>query len=150
MAFNIKSTLKRLQSLSAALGGIKNVLIGEPKQPPPDLSTAIWMNNSRIVAIMAGGDTGEGHMVTGRFYKDMLGEPTEGIELGLADAAARLAEDWLGDYDLGGTIRCIDAGGIYGQGVTTTWGYVDVSGKMHRVVDIDIPMIVDASAVLVQ
>jgi hypothetical protein len=59
-----------------------------------------------------------------------------------------IQSDLIGDYDLGETIRNIDIAGIYGAGMGATWGYVDLGGKMYRIVDISLPLIVDDSATM--
>ncbi len=76
----------------------------------------------------------------------MLNEPEDQIEYQLAEALSEISSDLIGEYDLGATIRNIDVGGIYGQSLTSEWGYLDVGGVMFRVVDITVPLIVDDSA----
>jgi hypothetical protein len=97
---------------------------------------------------MADGATLEVHVVTLRIYRDMLEDSVEVAEVELADAVSYVAEDILGEFDLGATIRHVDAAGIYGQGVTYTWGYVSIGDKMYRSVDIQLPCVVDGSVTM--
>lgn len=150
MAFKVKSTLEAIQSYAMASGYFgSSVTVGEPKQPVAEtsLSAAIFMS-SVAVASLTLTKTIELHVTTIRIYRDMLAEPTANIEFELAEAVGDISSDLLGDYDLGETIRNIDVGGQYGSAMNTTWGYVDLSGKMYRIADISLPLIVDDSATL--
>ena len=150
MAFKIKSTLQAVESYLLASGYFgSNVAVGEPKQPVAgaELSAAIFMG-STTVAETTLTKIIEQHMVTIRIYRDMLAEPTESIEFELGEVSSDIQSDLIGDYDLGETIRNIDIAGIYGAGMGATWGYVDLGGKMYRIVDISLPLIVDDSATM--
>lgn len=149
MAFNIKATLDAVASFIAKSGYCRGgVLVGEPKAPPAqngDFAAALFM--SRVgVAELTLQTTIEIHVVTLRIYRNMVAEPKDQIETGLADVVSRLTADLLGDADLGATVRNIDAGGQYGTALGCEWGYVDVSGTIYRVADITLPLIVDDSA----
>ena len=67
-------------------------------------------------------------------------EETERV---LAEALNGIMTKLLTDFDVGANIRNIDAAGENGQAMTATWGYVDVSGTMFRIVDLLIPLVVD-------
>ena len=150
MPFNIKATLEAVQNHLLKGAYLKKVQIGEPKAPPSEpLAAALFMNRVGIVLIFAGGDTRESHVVTLRVYRDMLAEPQESIELDLALAVSDLSSDLLGEFDLGATIMSIDAAGAHGTPYGAEWGYVDVGGRMYRIVDVTIPLIVDGSATMV-
>jgi len=150
MAFLIKNTLESIQGYCRASGHFGNVMIGEPKSPPSGIkpTAAIFMTSANVVQLMMDGDTLESHVVTLRIYRDMLEDSVEIAETTLAAAISSISEDLLGDYDLGGTINHIDAAGIHGQDFSMTWGYISISDKMYRTVDIMIPVIVDGSATM--
>uniref|UniRef100_A0A6M3XKI5 Uncharacterized protein n=1 Tax=viral metagenome TaxID=1070528 RepID=A0A6M3XKI5_9ZZZZ len=148
MPFAIKATLQAISSYIQASGYVQKSTIGEPESPPGErLAASVYMGNISIVSLTLN-TTIEVHTVILRLYMDMLAEPTEGIEFKLAEVVSGIFHDLLGEYDLGTTIRNVDAGGIYGSPLRATWGYVDVGGKMYRIVDMSIPLIVDDSAVL--
>jgi len=78
----------------------------------------------------------------------MLAEKGEDIEFQMAEVVQKVGSDLLGDYDLGGTVRTVDAAGQYGTAFGAEWGYVDLGGVMFRVADITVPLTVDDSATL--
>lgn len=149
MAFKVKSTLQAVESYLKASGYVRTVLVGEPKQPVEGhgVSAAIYMTSADVVQLTLNG-TIEVHTATIRLYADMLREPLEANEFEMSEIAGSILSDLLGEYDLGGTVRNIDAGGQYGSAVSVRWGHVDVSGKMYRIADIALPLIVDDSATL--
>ena len=152
MAFNINNTLQAMKTYVQNLGLFQTIQIGEPKQSPGQgLHACIFMNAVSISMIYAGGDTRESHVVTLRVYKDMLSEQTDSLnnlESEVASSVSQLMENMLGDTDLESTVMSIDAAGMDGTSMSTSFGYVDVSGVMYRVADITVPVIVNGSATL--
>lgn len=147
MPFDIKATLETVEDWFGKSGYFGKVQIGEPKQPPQEaLSAAVFMNRVTTVLVFANGGTREVHVVTMRMYRDMLAEPQADIELGLAKAVSSVSSDLLGDFELGAKIMAVDVAGMHGTPYGATWGYLDLSGKMYRIVDILMPFIVDDSA----
>ncbi|MCR4340906.1 MAG: hypothetical protein NUW01_13585 [Gemmatimonadaceae bacterium] len=145
-AFNIKSTLLAIQSYLAASGHVKLARIGEPKSPPESVTAAVYMS-SVAVAELTLATTIESQVVTIRLYRGAF-DDAEAAELELAQVVSNISRDLLGEFDLGGTIRNVDAGGQYGTGLSARWGYVDVGGTMYRVADMTVPLVVDDSASL--
>ena len=144
--FAIKATLKAIESKVAASGQVKYVQVGEPKAPPSTLpAAAIYMDSVRVASMTVDGGTREVHTVNIRVYADMLAEPQEWNEYGLAEVAENLINKLLTDADLSSTIMQIDVAGMAGQGVEMRWGHLDVGGKMHRIVDIGLPLLVNDS-----
>lgn len=148
MAFDVKSTLERIASYLAADGKFRTVSIGEPKAlaPGAGLCAAVYMSRVAVSKVYVGGDTEEVHVVMVRLYRDMLLEPVKDMEVDIAAAVQRVLSDLLGDFDLGATVKGIDAAGMNGVGVGAEWGYVDLGGKLFRVADITLPVLVDGSA----
>jgi hypothetical protein len=146
MAFAIESTLRNLQSFIAQEAGLA-VQIGEPKMPPGGtIHAAIFMSEVRVPEVTD--KTIEVHEVIARFYHvlDLQSPDQEAPEIDLAALVQRVAESMLGDADLGGTVRNIDAAGQYGTGISTLWGYETISGTTFRIADMTIPIIIDDSA----
>lgn len=143
MAFNVRATLEKVQSYLVSDGGFKGATIGEPKSLAvgTEIAAAVFMRGVSITKFFVNGGTEETHTVNVRLYRDMLMEPTKDMEIEVAVAVQRIVSDLLGDFDLGGTIRNVD-----GVNVRTDWGYGDVGGKMYRIADITLPLIVDDSA----
>ena len=148
MPFDIKATLEKVESYLRADGKIPVASIGEPKSITPGVQVvgAVYMNRVAVTRVMVGGNTEELHVVTIRLYRDMLAEPVKTVEVALAAMVQRILSDVVGDFDLGASVRNVDVGGSNGSPVATDWGYVDVGGKMYRIADITLPLIVDGSA----
>lgn len=146
MVYAIKDTLRVIESKVKATGQVAMAQVGEPKAPPSTLpAVAIFMDSVRIYKMTVDGGTGEVYTVNLRVYADMLKEPQEWNEYGLAEVAENLVNKLLTDADLNSKVMTIDAAGIAGEGVGLRWGYLDVSGKMHRIVDITLPLLVNDS-----
>jgi hypothetical protein len=152
MAFNIGDTLQAMRTYVQDLGLFQTVQIGEPKQPPGQgLHAAIFMDSVSVSMVYAGGETRESHVVTLRAYKDMLAEQTDplnNLEVEMASAVSTLMSNLLGDTDLESTVMSIDAAGMDGTSMAGSFGYVEISGVMYRIVDIVVPVIVNGSATL--
>lgn len=143
MAFGTKASLEAVLGYFTASGHVQRAQIGEPKQPPVELITAaIFMAGTSIVGLYLNHHR-ELHVVTVRLYMDMLHEPTEEIEFRLAQAVEDITDDIVEKFALNSTVREVDLAGMNGTPVSTTWGYVDISGKMFRIVDITLPLNVD-------
>lgn len=147
MPFNIKGSLEAIQSALLKGGYFKGgVTIGEPKSPLSSRFTAaIFMDSVSIPGTVLAA-LEEVHVVTLRVYDDMLREPTSDIELELSLVLSDLMNDLAGDFSLGDTIRAIDVAGMYGTPMGARWGYLEMSGKMYRIVDVTLPLIVQTGA----
>lgn len=146
--FTIKPTLQTIQSYLAASGEFDDVLLGEPEAISGDrLTGAIYVAGTTIADVSLG-TISTVYNVMVRLYKDMLAEPTRDIEYILARVVQDIASDLLGDFDLGASIRHIDAAGIYGTPMSAVWGYVSVASTMYRSVDMTVPLVVNDTATL--
>ena len=143
MAFDVANTLTRLLTYLSASGHVGQAQIGERKQPiGVKLAADVWMQRAGVVSTTLG-TTIELHVVIIRLYRDAFSEPSGDIEKELGAAASNIISDLLGEFDLGATIRNVDAGGQYGTPVGVEWGHVEIGGKMHRVADVTLGLIVD-------
>ena len=155
MAFAVKDTLERLQTYLAASGYVEDHAIGEPRRPlqisSDQLAGRVFMRNAQVVGMMVNGDTVEVHTAIVRLYMLDFGEDEPAPEYRLAEASSKIVADFIGEYDLGATIRRVDIAGEYGDGVGAVWGDVELGQTRdgairYRLVDINVPLIVDASA----
>ena len=147
MAFDIKTTLRNVQSHFTDSGYFTKVIIGEPEQPPQeDLCASIFMDRVETVLVFGNGGTREVHHVRLRVYTDEMQQPQENIEFKLADVVSRISSDLQGEFDLGATVVNIDIAGMHGTPYGARWGRVELSNKRYRIVDIMLPLIVDDSA----
>ena len=100
------------------------------------------------MAIVTLGKTTTVYDIMVRLHRNMLAEPIELTEFELAEAVSAIAEDLLGDFDLGVTVRNIDVAGEFGRPLRARWGYANVGGTMYRVADLFIPVVVNDTSTL--
>lgn len=143
MAFNIKDTLDVIHGYLVASGHVTRAQVGEPKSPPTEFLTGAVFMLSTVITKAYLQTQEESHVVQVRLYIDMLHEPTEEIEFRLALAVAEIVDDLIGDFSLGANIREVDIAGMNGTPLATTWGYVGISQRIYRIVDITLPLNVD-------
>lgn len=133
-------TLKSMQSYLAASGRFRGgVGIGEPKAPPADWYAALICDESEVIGTTLSG-TIERRTVTVRAYHNML-DDAEQTELDMSAMYAALLSAFLGDFDLGGSIRQVEP-----VGTRTSLGYITIGTTMYRVMDIKVNLVVDDSA----
>lgn len=146
MAFKIKDTLQIIQGHLTANGYLTRAQIAEPKNAPTDnVAAAIFMSSSTMGTAYLGNQVEEHHVVTVRFYVDMMHEPSKKIEFRLSEVVAEFTDDLLGDFSLGENVREVDYAGMGGTPLSARYGYSDISGKMYRIVDLSLPLNVDNS-----
>ena len=121
MPFDVKASLQAIESYLSKSGYFGSVGVGERKAPPSGekLTADIWMKSAAVARLYANGGTAESHVVLLRIYRDLFSMPTQDTEFVLAEVVQKVLSDLLGEYDLGATVREIDAGGINGTPVRT-------------------------------
>jgi len=143
MVFDPSTTLTYIEQYANMTGYFTAVQIGEPKGPIQfDMAVSIFMESINVVASTLNSPI-ELHTVTFRVYRNMLEEPIAEAETQVSTAVSQFLKSVFANFTLGSTTRCVDVVGQYGSGVGAKWGYIDISGVMHRVCDITLPIIVD-------
>ncbi len=148
MAFLIQATFDAIRDALAKTNYFSTVQIGEAKAPPTDakLTVHIWVNGMRHVAT-TGDKTIQVYTLTMRMMLPTnFQEPVESIEVELTEAVSKGDEGLMADFTLGATVRNIDVVGQYGVAYTVDFGYIDIGGKVFRMADFTMPLIVDDSA----
>lgn len=153
-SFDITGSLQVLSSFLKASNLFGDVRISEPKSPPvtgtkgkTSSAASVFMDDAEVVQRMVDGATVERHLAIVRITAGFLDEPTGGAEAELAEKVNSTMSRIADDADLGGRIRVVDFGGIYGRPVRVRWGYINIGGTMFRSADIEVPMIVDGNVV---
>ena len=147
--FSILATMQTIQGHLMSGGRFVSVELGQPSAVAPGqrITAAIWIERIQV-GIVYGGVVDKIFEVTIRLYTNMTAEPQEQGELDLALTVQEIGSDLLGDFDLGASVRNIDAAGIYGTSMSARWGYTSVANVMFRSVDITVPIIVNDSIAL--
>lgn len=78
-----------------------------------------------------------------RVMTSMLAEPQDEIDPGILTACDTLLGAYSGDFELGGSVRCVDLLGMSGTAMELRGGYIDIDSKKHRVMEIVLPLIID-------
>lgn len=144
---NLRGFTDAMRSHLMATGRFTDVRIGEPKDPPANFTAALMSDEADVPETTLSANVDRYAFVI-RVYANMR-DNEEQIELRLLDIYDETEAELFGEFDLGGTIRSIDATGYRG-----TWGYqsigrTDGTGIMYRILDIRVPVIVDDSATFV-
>lgn len=138
-----------IESHALASGEFDSVDTAEPKSAPgTGITCGIWMQ-----AIGPAPDASGLAAVTSRveftitLYSAFITEPVDLIDPNLLHATIALMEDYAGDFRLSiissVSIQSIDLLGAHGTPLQAQAGYVDIDGKMFRVMVITLPVIIN-------
>jgi len=133
----------QIQGHLAKSGYFQEVLIGEPVSVRPENghSAAIWTIGVRIPATTCTKAI-RVYDTKIRLYARAFQRDSKQVELGLADAVFRTTSELLGEFDLGGHVREIDIGGMYGAPLRALWGYENLDNSVYRICDLDMGIII--------
>jgi hypothetical protein len=146
MAFDPTPIVAAMESASLALGQFERVNTHEPKSSPgAGLTAAIWMETLGPVPEGSGLAQTSGRLeMRERLYTNMLADPQDMIDPRLMTACGLLMGAYSADYTLGGLVRSIDLLGMAGEPMRARAGYLrGDGGKMFRVLDLAVPMVVN-------
>jgi hypothetical protein len=147
MTFNaaaVVSLFAALRSHAAETGLFEQVPQHEPKSAPGGGLTCAT-SVSLIEPVQSSGlDQTSGRVVFNvRIYSNMLAEPQDGIDPEILNAVCVLMADYSGSFTLGGTVREIDLLGEFGDSLSAKAGYLNHDGRLFRVMDIILPVIIN-------
>lgn len=144
MALGYSVIVDQVASHALATGLFESVNGHEPKSAPSNgLSCAIWVDRIEPVAGASGLAATSG-LVTlmVRLYSSMLAEPQDAIDPAMTDAADTLLSAFSSDFELGGAVRNVDLLGASGTALHARAGYLSQDGRLYRVFDITLPLII--------
>lgn len=132
-----KATWQNMQSKLAAMGGVVQATIGDPKTGVQSGLVAVIPEEGRIDETTLS-TAREIHSVTLRRYENAMQAPWDQVEFRLDQWRAEIMEDVWGDFDLGGSMA-------YALPTESRWqfGYTTVEQTQYRVLDISISYRVD-------
>jgi hypothetical protein len=148
MALNLKPAYDRILSLCGATAMFDAVQNHEPKSAPVkgarDCSLAVFLDWIGPAVSQSGQKSTTGRVVLiGRIYVPMVTSKPGDAELRAGLAAAKVIEVLSGDFELGGSVRCVDLMGATGTPLSAQGGYVDISNTKFRIMDVAIPLIIN-------
>lgn len=144
MSLDISNLLNAIVSHAQSTGWFDTVNQHEPKSPPGNgLNCAVWVEsiNPTRSGLAA---TSVIATFTVRVYSNMLQEPQDLIDPNAVQAIDVLMTAYSNDFTLGAQARNIELlRNQSGIGLSVRSGYVNMSGKMYRVMDITLPITVN-------
>lgn len=145
MSLDVTGILGAVQSHAQKLGLFENTDTHEPKNAPGNgLSCAIWADQISTVPTGSGLAASTARITfMVRIYSPMLAQPYDQIDPSVMSAVDALMNAYAGAFTLGGTVRNVDVLGAHGPGLAAKAGYVNQDGKLFRVMDITLPLIVN-------
>ena len=149
MAFDvaaINAVYASAVSTAQQLGIFEAVIQHEPKAAPPTLPVcAIWTQNLVPVAGVSGLAATSGRLgLRARIYLGFLGKPEDKIDPELIRLTSTLLGAYSGGFTFGGEVMEIDLLGAYGEALSAEAGYIQHDDRMFRVMEINLPVIIDA------
>lgn len=141
---DILAILDGLESHALASGWFERVNKHEPKASPGNgITAAIWLDSLTPLPEASGLASTSGLLVwTLREYQNFLSEPMDAIDPNLLAAANALIAAYSGDFELGGNVRNVDLLGAHGAPLAGRAGYLNQDGKVFRIFNITIPLVV--------
>jgi hypothetical protein len=144
MPLTAQDLVDNVVSVAQASGLFDRVNAYEPKQAPGNgLTASVWVQSIAPHAQVSGLDVTSARVeFTMRLYTNMLADPEETIDPNLMNATSQMMNLFTGDFTLGNSVFAVDLLGMAGVPLTARAGYVDVGGKLFRIMDITVPLIV--------
>ena len=138
--FTLKSPLRAIESYLKASGWFAAVHVGEQPSlaPGPGIQAVVTVTGLRTAFVTTAAQ--QVWTVRVKLYRDVLADPAAQSETDLARAVSEISEDLLGEFDLGGSIRNVDAANL-----SARWGHETVARVMYRVAVLTVPLIVNDS-----
>jgi hypothetical protein len=140
-----RQVLDVIVSHAQALGVFERVNTHEAKSSPGrGLYCSVWMDtiapDPRTSGLAA---TSVRLVFLARLQSNALAEPQDGVDPNLLDALDLFVDAMMGDLSVGGHALDIDVFGMAGVPLGARAGYVDQDNKKFRVIDLQVPVLLD-------
>lgn len=130
-----------------ASGYFQKVNQHEPKRAPgTEMTASVWFLSLAPIPSGSGlANTSARLAFNVRLHQNMLLEPQDLIDPNMMRACANLMRRWHDDFDfsLDPMVRNVDVLGAYGQPMSAQSGYVEQDKKEFRIIDIELPIIIN-------
>lgn len=149
MALGIRTIRDALVSHALTLGRFDAVNAAAPEAIP---GTGVYcaFEFDRLTPARSSGLSSTSMIVAfaASIFASLNQEPADDIDALVVEAADALIAEYVGDFTLGGLVRCVDvrgseAAGGGGGGLTARGGYARVGDVNTRVVTVNVPMVVN-------
>jgi len=144
MALDAAGIVDAVISHALASGLFETVSGHEPKKAPgTGITAAVWLQSISPVPTGSGLTSTTGRVeLRVRIYQNMLSEPQDDIDPAITAAVDALMTAYSGDFTFGGRVRNVDLLGQAGAPLGGQAGYLPQDGKLYRVFDITLPVVV--------
>lgn len=117
----------------------------EPKSSPGNgLMAAVWVQHIVPLPAQSGLVATSGRVLMQvRLYSNMLAQPEDQIDPELVKACDVLFAAYSADFTLDGLANSVDLLGRHGVALSAQSGYLQVERGWYRILDIDVPLILD-------
>lgn len=146
MALSVDAIAAALKDHAMTLGLFETVSGHEVKNAPGlGMHCEIFFNRFELGANRSGLSVVSTKLIfSARLRTSFLNQPEDAIEASLLKAVDGLMTSYIGGLTLGGLIVDLDVFGMTGgTPIAGQAGYIDHGGKKFRVIDIDLPLLVD-------
>ncbi len=145
MSLDATALFNAVQSHAQTLAIFDRVGTHEPKNAPGNgLTCAVWAGPLGPVPAASGLSIASARVsFLIRLYNPMLQAPQDDIDPTVLDAVSRLLNAYTGAFTLDGLIRNVDIFGAAGAALSATPGYLTQDSKIFRVMDVNLPLIVN-------
>jgi hypothetical protein len=110
----------------------------------PELTAAMWVQDIAPVPKASGLNATSGRLeLTLRIYTSMLAEPQDSIDPNVLGAVDIMMTAYSADFELGGNVKHIDLLGEHGRALSAKAGYLNQGGRLFRVMDVCLPLILN-------
>lgn len=151
MSLNVQALIDAVRDLALSTGLFTVINGHEPATPIPDgLDAAVWLQYVGPCRPISGlTATAAAVTVWMRIYSKSLSNTAtpadlDAIDPAIGDATSQMISLLSGDFELGGLVFAVDLLGIDQVPLSAKAGNIDVSGTVYRIMDITIPLLIDA------
>lgn len=132
-------------SHALASGWFESVNRHEPKASPgTSLTAAVWVQHIIPLPAQSGLISTSGRLLLQvRLYSNMIATPEDQIDPNLIKACDDLMAAYSADFSLDGLVNSVDLLGRHGVPLSALSGYINIGPGWYRILDIDVPLIID-------
>lgn len=145
MSLNTSAVLDAIVSHAMTLGLFETVNAHEVVSAPGHgLHAEIWADNIAPVPLASGLRVTAARVVwTVRIRGNADAQPRDLVDPNMMAAVDALMAAYSGDFDLGGLVRNVDLLGQTGVALAARAGYLQQDGKVFRIYDITLPVVIN-------
>lgn len=141
----IDQVINAVRSHAAELGLFRTVNGHEFKSAPIESPTcSVWVQEIRPALRSSAVDSTSVVLILNvRVAVSMVKEPQDAIDPAITNAVDVLCRAYIADFTFGGVVRNVDVRGIEGTPMSAEAGYVQLDGRIFRVMTITVPTIIN-------